>query len=128
MKRIMPYLLNLYSFLSNKYFLILVYLFLTSITAFNHELWRDEADVWLFARDTNFTGFFEYLSNSGHPGLWHLLLLPFAKLNFPNYTIQILHLSIAVASIRIFQNTFKFCSCLIIIYCMSMQLFAAIIQ
>jgi hypothetical protein len=108
MKRIMPYLLNLYSFLSNKYFLILVYLFLTSITAFNHELWRDEADVWLFARDTNFTGFFEYLSNSGHPGLWHLLLLPFAKLNFPNYTIQILHLSIAVASIYLLLSYSNF--------------------
>lgn len=108
MKRIMPYLINFYSFLSNKYFLILVYFILTSVTAFKHELWRDEADVWLFARDTNFTGFFEYLSNSGHPGLWHLLLLPFAKLNFPNYTIQILHLSIAAASVYLLLSYSKF--------------------
>lgn len=69
-----------------------------SYVAYHHELWRDEVDVWLFARDTDFNGFFRYLRNSGHPGLWHLFVLPFAKLQFPNFTFQILHLFLAVSS------------------------------
>ncbi|HNN79880.1 MAG TPA: hypothetical protein PKL30_13430, partial [Leptospiraceae bacterium] len=69
-----------------------------SYIAYHHELWRDEVDVWLFVRDTDFNGFFRYLRNSGHPGLWHLFVLPFAKLQFPNFTFQILHLFLAFSS------------------------------
>ncbi len=92
-----------------KYLLLLIYSILVFVLAYHHELWRDEVDVWLFVRDTDFTTFFRYLSNSGHPGLWHLVLLPFAKLGFPNYTITVIHvlIGISTAYLILFHSTFK---------------------
>ena len=83
----------------SKYFFFAIYILLVSYIAYHHELWRDEVDVWLFVRDTDIAGYFRYLRNSGHPGLWHTLLLPFAKMHFPNFTIQVIHISIAIVSV-----------------------------
>ncbi|HMW04050.1 MAG TPA: hypothetical protein PK079_02375 [Leptospiraceae bacterium] len=95
----------IYNLIVKKYFLLSLYILITTMIAFHHELWRDEVDVWLMARDVSSPkDFFAYLSNSGHPGLWHLILLPFAKLNFPAFTMQIVHLSIAIASVYLFLS------------------------
>ncbi|MBK9503590.1 MAG: hypothetical protein IPO06_30265 [Leptospiraceae bacterium] len=92
----------------SKYFFFAVYILLVSYIAYHHELWRDEVDVWLFVRDTDLAGYFRYLRNSGHPGLWHTLLLPFAKMHFPNLTIQVIHISIAIASVYLLLFHSKF--------------------
>ena len=64
-----------------------------------HEMWRDEIQAWLIARDS--TGPWALLHNlkyEGHPGLWHLLLWPFARLSPNPVWMQILHVAIAGAS------------------------------
>lgn len=49
-----------------------------------HELWFDEAQAWLLARDSGPAELFvERLRYEGSPGLWHLLLMPFAKAGLP---------------------------------------------
>jgi hypothetical protein len=43
----------------------------------HHELWRDEVQAWLLARDSSSA--IDLLSrqrNEGHPALWQLLLMP----------------------------------------------------
>ncbi len=48
-----------------------------------HEIWRDEAQAWLIARDTPLLDLFKVLKHEGHPVLWYLILMPFAKSGMP---------------------------------------------
>lgn len=49
-----------------------------------HEPWFDEALAWLIAKDsTVWEILFEAPHYEGHPGLWHLVLMPFAKCGAP---------------------------------------------
>lgn len=53
-----------------------------------HMPWRDEAQSWLIARDVqSFSELIRLAHYEGTPMLWHVLLMPFAKLGFP-YAIQ----------------------------------------
>ncbi len=70
--------------------LLLIYLSITLISVFHHEIWRDEAQVWLVSRDLNFLGIIDHVRNEGHPLLWYFLVLPFAKLNLPVLSMQII--------------------------------------
>ena len=75
--------------------IILIYAIITFIvTIFFHEKWRDEAQAWLLARDLNPIELFKQMKYEGHPPLWHLILMPFAKLGFPYMTINIILLPI----------------------------------
>src|SRR5204863_9303328 len=75
-----------------------VYAIGVAIIELHHEPWRDEADCWLLARDAGFATFFHRMGLSGTPGLWHLLLVPFARLGLPYATQAVLHVAIAVAA------------------------------
>lgn len=49
-----------------------------------HEPWFDEAQAWLIARDDSLWHLITVTSHyEGHPPLWHLLLMPFAKIGIP---------------------------------------------
>lgn len=49
-----------------------------------HEPWFDEALAWLIARDSSLSEIlFTAPHYEGHPSLWHLVLMPFAKLGAP---------------------------------------------
>lgn len=63
-----------------------------------HEMWRDEMQMWLLARDSGSLA--ELWSNSrydGHPLLWHLLVYPLAHLLTSPAALQALHWVLAVA-------------------------------
>jgi hypothetical protein len=83
-------------------FLTLIYAFLTGFAALYHEPWRDEAQAWLIARDLSLSGVFQQMPYNGTPGLWHMLLFPFAKLGFPYWTASVIHLVIAVSAVYLF--------------------------
>ena len=73
--------------------IILAYMIITFIVAvFFHEKWRDEAQAWLMARDLNFIDLLKQMKYEGHPFLWQLILMPFAKLGFPYITETLLSL------------------------------------
>lgn len=62
---------------------MLYILFLCSIS-FYHEPWHDEAQAWLIARDDSIWQLLTVTTHyEGHPPLWHLCLMPFAKLGVP---------------------------------------------
>ncbi len=85
--------------------------FIAVIMAFNvllmlrHESWRDEAQAWLMAKNLSFTELFGELSYEGHPCLWFLVLMPFAKLGLPYMTVKIVStvlIAVTTALIAIF--------------------------
>lgn len=77
--------------LKDKFNLILfiLYFVIALICVCHHEIWRDEAQVWLVARDLNLWGIFDHVRNEGHPLLWYFLVFPFAKSGLPVFSMQL---------------------------------------
>lgn len=98
MDKIKNYILN------NKFniCLIILWLIITGFTMFNHEIWRDEAQVWCLVRDTNIFELFSLTKTEGHPILWYLLNLPLAKSGLSVFSMQILSLIFVFASVILF--------------------------
>lgn len=74
-----------------------------------HELWRDEANVWLLARDTSPLELIRVIKYQGHPCLWYFLMMPFAKLGFPFPIMSIISFVIMslAAGFFTFKSTFQ---------------------
>lgn len=66
------------------------YLVFHMILLWHHEPWRDEANVWLMARDLSPLQLLKEIKYQGHPCLWYFLVMPFAKMGFPYRTIGVL--------------------------------------
>ena len=58
----------------------------------NHEIWRDEADVWLMARDLPYENWISYSRHSGHPLFFNFIISLFAKQDFPSVALLYLNL------------------------------------
>lgn len=89
----------------NAFFLFCVfilYLVFNGILLARHEPWRDEANVWLMARELTPLQLFKEIKYQGHPCLWYLLVMPFAKVGLPFWTIGILSYMIMGISAGIF--------------------------
>lgn len=67
-----------------------------------HEMWRDEINVWLMGRDLSVIQLFQELKYQGHPCLWYLLIMPFAKLGLPCQVMGMLSLGIMAFATWIF--------------------------
>ena len=62
-----------------------------------HEMWRDELQAWLIARDSSsISNIFWNLRYEGHPVLWYLLLYPLAHISWNPVSMQVLNNVIAV--------------------------------
>ena len=70
-------------FRSNKLFLISIicYLLITIPLMLNHVPWYDEAHGWIVAQSMNFSNWQDIVRAEGHPLLWFILIMPFAKFN-----------------------------------------------
>ena len=95
---------------------ILLYTVFLAVTAFNvflainHVCWRDETQAWLIARDCSisFKSLFTVTSYEGHPALWFLLLMPFAKIGLPFLFLKVVSVFFATFALRIFLFKSKF--------------------
>ena len=63
--------------------ILLIYVCLNLILILHHENWRDEAQAWQIAKQLSLSEMFAQLKYEGHPCLWYLVLMPFAKLSLP---------------------------------------------
>ncbi|GIX06935.1 MAG: hypothetical protein KatS3mg115_1338 [Candidatus Poribacteria bacterium] len=73
-----------------------VYVLVVARAAAHHEMWRDEIQAWLLARDSS--GLLDLCRNlkyEGHPGLWHLTLMPLTRITWAPEIMQVWHLLIA---------------------------------
>ncbi len=67
-----------------------------------HEPFFDEAEAWQIARCVSFkTLFFETTHYEGHPPLWHLILMPFAKAGAP-YELSLTLVSLVFVGTSVF--------------------------
>lgn len=78
------------------------YLLFNGILLAGHELWRDEANVFLVARELSPLQLFREIRYQGHPCLWYLIVMPFAKAGFPFKTISVLSFLVMAAAAGIF--------------------------
>ena len=63
--------------------LTFLYALVTLIFVLHHEIWADEAQVWLLAKNLSVFELFKHLVNEGHPSFFYLLVMPFAKVFSP---------------------------------------------
>ncbi len=89
------------------YTLGLTFLFLTvaAYTTSHHEMWRDEIQAWLLARDSaSVFELFAHLKYEGHPGIWHLCLMPLTRITHSPVIMQVFHLLIATVTVYLFAR------------------------
>lgn len=94
-----------YVIFSKKYeiFLLLVFSLITITLIVQHEAWRDEAQAWLLVRDSNgFADLFNNLRYEGTPILWHMLLKILIVLDFPYWSMKILHFFLSFIGVFVF--------------------------
>ncbi len=74
------------------------YALVLAFVLWHHELWRDEVQAWMFARDSaDPLDLFRNMEYEASPMLWHLLLMPVTRLTSSPAGMQVLHLAIASA-------------------------------
>lgn len=65
-----------------------------------HEMWRDEAEIWFIARDSDsLRHLFHNMRTEGHPALWYLLVYAVSRLSSDPLSMQLLHLTISCCSV-----------------------------
>ncbi len=81
----------------------LVFLILGIINAFHHEMWRDEIEAWLIAKDSSSPfSILRTLKYFGHPALWFFTLFPLARITPSPQMMQAFHLLIACIAVFLF--------------------------
>ncbi len=76
-----------------------VYAGVVLLGMWRHELWRDEYQAWLFARDSaSVWELFANLRYEGHPPLWHLILHVVTRFTAQPAAMQAVHLALSTAA------------------------------
>jgi hypothetical protein len=95
-----------------------LFLLLGGFVMGHHELWRDEVQAWLLARDS--ASVLELMANmkyEGHPILWHLLLMPLTRAFATPVAMQVLHLLLATATVYLFVRWSPFSRLQKVLFC-----------
>jgi hypothetical protein len=88
----------------------LLFVIASAYVTWHHEMWRDEIQDWLLARDSDsLWALFKNMRYEGHPPLWNMFLYFFAHAGLPIETKQVFSWSIGVgvASLLIFYSPFS---------------------
>ena len=75
---------------------------ITLVTIFLHEPWIDEVHAWFLAKEYSVSRLIYEMRYEGHFILWYLILMPFAKHNFPIITLNIISWFISCISVAFF--------------------------
>ena len=87
----------------NLYWLIFIlYSIVNLILMLKHEPWRDEIHAWLMAKELSIPQLIIESRFDGHPILWHLILMPFAKIGFSVITLNLIGFVIILISAWLF--------------------------
>ena len=82
-----------------------VFFVVALVNVLTHEMWSDELDAWLVARDADgLADMFHNLRYEGHPGLWHLGLYAITRFALPPEAMQVYHVLIAAAAVFVFAR------------------------
>jgi hypothetical protein len=84
---------------------VLLFLLVTIPVMLRHEMWRDELQAWLLARDAvSLRDLFHQLRYEGHPALWYLILRPVTAFSRDPGWIQWLSLAAGALSVYVFAR------------------------
>ena len=91
-------------------FLLTAVYFLVSLAGIlHHELWLDEAQHWLLARDSSSVAdLFDNTRLEGHPLLWNLLLFIITRMTSDVFWMQLLHILISASAVFVFVSKAPF--------------------
>lgn len=85
------------------YLLSTIFFILSFVGVINHEIWGDEAQAWLIARDSvSLPDLYKNLRYEGHPGLWYICLFFISRFTTNPLAMQIFHILIATSAIYLF--------------------------
>jgi hypothetical protein len=87
---------------SHAFFLFIIAAAVGVVSMYYHEMWRDESQAFLIVRDSkNLAELWQNVRYEGHPILWHFVLYISYHI-FPSiYTIQVVHLIIALSVVAL---------------------------
>ena len=88
----------------------LIYAIVTLISVLHHEIWSDEAQVWMLTKYISLPELFPHLVNEGHPPFFYLIVMPFAKLFNNIIWMQLICWFSSVLAIFLLWNNSKFSS------------------
>ncbi len=84
---------------------VAVFLLLGLVGVLNHEMWRDELEIWLVARDADsLPALFDNMSTEAHPALWYLLTYALSRFTDDPASMQLLHLLLAAGAVFVFAG------------------------
>jgi hypothetical protein len=89
--------------------LVGVFLAVVAVTILHHEMWMDELNPWVLARDSqSLDGLIRNMHQEPHPAVWYLLLYGLSRFTRNPLAMQMLHLAIAtgVATLLAFRSPF----------------------
>jgi len=89
-----------------------------------HEMWRDELQAWLIAK--NSASILELLANVKYEGsgvLWHLLIYPLTKASLAPESMQYLHISISTLTVLVIAKWSPFTTTQKILLCFGYFIF-----
>lgn len=90
------------STLSRNHLFVLMggYFAVAAIGLAHHEMWGDELQAWMLARDSrSIPDLLHNMRDEGHPAAWHVLLFLLSRFTRDPAAMQILHLVLATATI-----------------------------
>lgn len=84
----------------------------------NHEMWRDELEIWLIARDSGSLGqLFHNMSTEGHPAVWYLLNFLLTRFTTNPVAMQLLNLAIGTMVAALFFRRAPFTMAQRLLFC-----------
>ncbi|MDB9527135.1 hypothetical protein PN498_14125 [Oscillatoria sp. CS-180] len=67
-----------------------------------HEMWRDELQAWMIARDSSsILNLIQNMAYEGHPALWHLILYGLNQFTHDPLLMQLFHVTISIWTVYI---------------------------
>ena len=85
------------------YIIIIVFIGTTLSLLLNHEPYRDEAAIWLMARDTPDIGsLFNLMGYGGHLALWPFIVFLLTKSGLPYFSMAVVHSLLILTAITVF--------------------------
>lgn len=79
-----------------------VYFLLHLFVILRHEHWCDEAQAWLITKNLSLFEMFRILPTEGHPCLWFLFIMPFAKLGLSFDHVSFISLAVMTVTVYLF--------------------------
>jgi len=102
-------LLRLKSFFPNVYlslFVLISFFLLSFIGICHHEIWLDEAQHFLIARDSHtLSALFTACRREGHPLLWNIILFLVTRFSSDPFYMQLVHILISTITVAIILKT-----------------------